>query len=219
MSRRSRRIRASYEHIDPALVGNRRHIVVSDQAGRANILARLREIGLAVEADASEARRAGREVKAREFEGYAYDGAEASFELLARRMLGGVPEYFRLQRFRVMDERRWNARGELVTVSEATIKVRGGGDRADDGRRRATARSNALDTALRKALMPAFPELARHAPHRLQGAHPDAAGRHGGGDARDDRKRATRAARAGRRSASRPTSSTPRTTRCTTPDL
>jgi 2-isopropylmalate synthase len=54
-------------------------------------------------------------VKLREYDGYAYDGAEASFELLARRGLGTVPDYFKLARFRVMDERRWNLRGDLIT--------------------------------------------------------------------------------------------------------
>src|SRR3546814_2920364 len=75
----------TYEHIDPALVGNRRHIVVSDQAGRANILARLAEIGIALDPKDPGVNKLVEEVKAREFEGFAYDGAEASFELLARR--------------------------------------------------------------------------------------------------------------------------------------
>ena len=126
----------TYEHIDPALVGNRRHIVVSDQSGRANILARFREIGLDVEADDPKIATLVETVKAREYEGYAYDGAEASFELLARRALGQVPEYFRLARFRVMDDRRWNARGELVTESEATITRGSGRGPADDGGQR-----------------------------------------------------------------------------------
>ena len=113
----------TYEHIEPAKVGNRRHIVVSDQSGRANILARFREIGLEVDAADPKVASLVEQVKAREFDGYAYDGAEASFELLARRAIGGLPGIFTLSRFRVMDERRWNARGELVTESEATVKV------------------------------------------------------------------------------------------------
>ena len=84
----------TYEHVDPALVGNRRHIVVSDQSGRANILARFRDIGLVVEADDPKIAALVETVKTREYDGYAYDGAEASFELLARRALGKVPEYF-----------------------------------------------------------------------------------------------------------------------------
>jgi 2-isopropylmalate synthase len=147
-----------YEHVDPAAVGNRRHVVVSDQAGRANLLARLREIGIELEARHPKLGPLLEQVKAREFAGYAYDGAEASFELLARRALDGVPEYFRLQSFRVIDERRWNARGELITLSEATIKVTVGEQQimtVAEG----NGPVNALDTALRKALSPSFPEL------------------------------------------------------------
>ncbi len=148
----------SYEHIEPGLVGNRRHVVVSDQAGKANLLARLREIEISVEPDHPKLSALLEEVKAREFAGYAYDGAEASFELLARRTLGTVPEYFRLQSFRVLDERRWNAKGELVTLSEATIKVNVAGRQVmtvAEG----NGPVNALDAALRKALIESFPEL------------------------------------------------------------
>jgi len=149
----------TYEHIDPARVGNRRHIVVSDQSGRANILARFREIGVEVESDDPQVAALVEEVKAREFEGYAYDGAEASFELLARRALGQVGEYFTLQRFRVMDDRRWNARGELVCESEATISMHVAGQ---DTMTVATGNGpvNALDRALRKALVAVYPELS-----------------------------------------------------------
>jgi 2-isopropylmalate synthase len=97
-------------------------------------------------------------VKKREFEGYAYDGAEASFELLARDALGELPDYFELVSFRVIDERRWNAAGKRVTLSEATVKLR------IKGREEMTVGEgngpvNALDTALRKALLPAYPQL------------------------------------------------------------
>ena len=149
----------SYEHVDPALVGNRRHVVVSDQAGRSNLLARLREIGIDLDAQHAKLGPLLEQVKAREFAGYAYDGAEASFELMARRLIDTVPEYFKLQSFRVLDERRWNARGELVTLSEATIKVEVGGQRVmtvAEG----NGPVNALDSALRQALIPVYPELA-----------------------------------------------------------
>ncbi len=149
----------TYEHVDPALVGNRRHIVVSDQSGRSNILARFRDIGLAVDAASPKVASLVEQVKAREFEGFAYDGAEASFELLARRALGTVPAYFALERFRVMDDRRWNARGELVTESEATVNVRVGQDSRFEVAN-GNGPVNALDTALRKALMPTYPQLA-----------------------------------------------------------
>jgi len=148
-----------YEHIAPELVGNRRHIVVSDQAGRSSILARLRDIGIDVPADDPKLTGLLGEVKARAMDGYAYDGAEASFELLARRALGEVPEYFRLTSFRVIDERRWNARDELITLSEATVKLE-----MDGNPYMAVAEGNgpvnALDAGLRKVLLPLYPQLA-----------------------------------------------------------
>ena len=141
----------SYEHIAPELVGNVRHILVSDQSGRSNILARLREIGLNVDPKDPKVERLLEDVKEREFQGLSYDGAEASFELLARRALGSVPEYFRIEGFRALVERRHNARGELVTVSEATTKVNVDGEvimSAGEG----NGPVNALDNAIRKNL-------------------------------------------------------------------
>ena len=147
-----------YEHVEPQRVGNRRQIVVSDQAGRSNILSRLQEIGLEVDPRDPALERLVELVKQRESEGYAYDGADASFELLARRILGQVPEYFELLRFTVEDERRFNARGELVTESEATVKVRVGGElrhTVSEG----NGPVNAIDRALRKAVEPSYPWL------------------------------------------------------------
>ena len=131
---------------------------MSDQAGRANLLARLREIGIELAPNHAKLGPLLEQVKAREFAGYAYDGAEASFELLARRALDSVPEFFKLQSFRVIDERRWNARGDLVTLSEATIKVEVGGQ-AVMTVAEGNGPVNALDTALRKALIPVYPTL------------------------------------------------------------
>ncbi|HYE92921.1 MAG TPA: citramalate synthase, partial [Terriglobales bacterium] len=148
----------SYEHVAPELVGNRRHVVVSDQSGRSNVLATFRDFGLEVDANDPKVMQLLDEVKAREFNGYAYDGAEASFELLARRALQTVPEYFKLTSFRVIDERRWNARGDLVTLSEATIKVVVGG-RPYMTVAEGNGPVNALDTALRDVLLPVYPEL------------------------------------------------------------
>ena len=147
-----------YEHIDPELVGNYRHIVVSDQAGRSNILARFREIGLEVDAKDPKISILVDTVKEREFDGYAYDGAEASFELLARRALGEVPDYFKLTSFRVIDERRWNARNELVTLSEATVKLETN-HQLTMGVAEGNGPVNALDAALRQVLTPIYPEL------------------------------------------------------------
>ncbi len=148
----------SYEHIDPDLVGNHRHIVVSDQSGRSNILARFREIGLDIDPQDAKVAKLVETVKEQEFNGYAYDGAEASFELLARRALGEVPDYFHCTSFRVIDERRWNAKGDLITLSEATVKVA-----LSSGEHMAVAEGNgpvnALDAALRKVLIPVYPQL------------------------------------------------------------
>jgi 2-isopropylmalate synthase len=144
---------ATYEHVTPEAVGNRRRVLVSDQAGKSNLLYELERLGVPVSRD--DARIAGLldEVKAREAAGYAYEGADASFELLARRLLGEVPRYFTVDSFRVMVEKRHNALGRLVTVSEATVKVFVDGDAEPlwsvaegDGP------VHALDQALRKDL-------------------------------------------------------------------
>ncbi|QPC44403.1 citramalate synthase [Kaustia mangrovi] len=147
----------TYEHVPPETVGNRRRVMVSDQGGRSNLIAELHRIGL--EVDKADTRLDGllREVKRREAEGYAYEGADASFELLARRALGSVPHFFDVDSFRVMVERRHNAVGDLVTISEATVKVRVDGEllmSVGEG----NGPVNALDMALRK-------DLGRYSPY------------------------------------------------------
>ncbi|MHC8508431.1 MAG: citramalate synthase [Rhodospirillales bacterium] len=148
----------TYEHIEPGLVGNARRIVVSDQAGRAAILARFREAGIDLGAGDAKLDKLVETVKAREFDGYAFDGAEASFELLARRELGQVPDYFRCTSFRVLDERRWNDHSEIETLSEATVKIDVAG-RQDMAVAEGNGPVNALDAAMRKVLTPIYPEL------------------------------------------------------------
>ncbi|MGI9498937.1 MAG: citramalate synthase [Geminicoccaceae bacterium] len=147
-----------YEHIEPERVGNRRKILISNQAGRSNLMARLADIGLEATMSDDQARDLLGVIKEREANGYAYEGADASFELLARRSFGEVGDYFRLISFRIIDERRFNARNELVTMSEATIKVEVGGQT-----RMIVAEGNgpvnALDSALRQALAPAYSGL------------------------------------------------------------
>ncbi len=148
----------SYEHINPKLVGNTRTILVSDKAGKSNIIDRLTQMGIKLASDHPKIAELVSEVKHRETQGYAYEGAEASFELLARRMLGEVPEFFTVQKFRVLDERRWNAKRQLVTVSEATIKLV-----VNEEELMTVAEGigpvNALDVALRKALMRHHPKV------------------------------------------------------------
>jgi 2-isopropylmalate synthase len=141
----------TYEHVPPETVGNARKILVSDQAGRSNLLVRLAQVGIDLDAKDNRLARLLEDVKQREFLGYAYDGAEASFELLARRALGQVPAYFEVENFRVIVERRHNAMGDLVTVSEASVKLNVAGEvfhNVGTG----NGPVNALDEALRKDL-------------------------------------------------------------------
>ncbi len=151
---------ATYEHVRPDTVGNRRRVLVSDQAGKSNVLAELDRSGLISELEglgikiARDDARVARlldEVKAREAKGYSYENAQASFELLARRFLDNVPDYFEVKRFDVNVEQRISAKGERVTVTLAVVKV------AVDGNDLISAAEgngpvNALDLALRKDL-------------------------------------------------------------------
>jgi 2-isopropylmalate synthase len=142
---------ATYEHIAPERVGNRRKLLVSDQSGRSNVLAELDRIGIAIDKNDPRAARLLDEVKEREAIGYAYETADASFELLARRLLGQVPHYFDVEKFDVNVEQRNNAKGERVTVSQAVVKLKVGNDElisVAEG----IGPVNALDLALRKDL-------------------------------------------------------------------
>src|SRR5258708_11631318 len=142
---------ATYEPVRPDAVGNRRRVLVSDQAGRSNVLAELDSVGIAVERDDPRVVRLLDVVKEREAVGYAYEAADASFELLARRMLGKVPQYFDVTQFDVNVEQRVNAIGERVTVSMAVVKVTVGDDKlisAAEG----NGPVNAPDLPLRKDL-------------------------------------------------------------------
>ncbi|RWP15233.1 MAG: citramalate synthase [Mesorhizobium sp.] len=142
---------ATYEHVPPEAVGNRRRVMVSDQGGKANFLAELKRRGIEMPKDDHRLDALISVVKEREAEGYAYEGADASFELLARKMLHGLPEFFSVTSFRCMVERRFDANGQLKTVSEAIVKV------LVDGEEKMSVAEghgpvNALDIALRKDL-------------------------------------------------------------------
>ncbi|CAM5421707.1 (R)-citramalate synthase OS=Afipia felis OX=1035 GN=leuA_2 PE=3 SV=1 [Afipia felis] len=141
----------TYEHITPDLVGNRRQVLVSDQAGRSNVLAALERAGIAFDKNDPKVTRLVEEMKAREAGGYAYESADASFELLARRTLGHVPDYFRVVQFDVNVEQRANGQGQPQTVALAVVKVDVAGETlisAAEG----NGPVNALDVALRKDL-------------------------------------------------------------------
>lgn len=151
---------STYEHIDPAAVGNNRIIPMSNQAGQSNLRRRLAEAGLEVAAGDPALGRILDTVKEREAEGYSYDGAQASFELLAREELGLRPRFFEVKRYRVSIERRKNKYNKMVSLSEAVVVVKVGGEKKlsvsesmdENGTDRGPV--NALSKALAKDLGP-----------------------------------------------------------------
>ena len=141
----------TYEHVKPESVGNDRRVMISDQGGKSNFIAELKRKGISVSKDNPALDTLISIVNEREAKGYAYEAAEASFELLARRRLGKVPEFFKVESFRTQVERRFNAAGDIVTVSEAVVKVVVDGEMyfsVAEG----NGPVNALDRALRKDL-------------------------------------------------------------------
>jgi 2-isopropylmalate synthase len=142
---------STYEHVPPESVGNERSIMVSQQAGKSNLLAALARHGIPIAKDDVRLDRLLRQVKEREAAGYSYDGADASFVLLARKILGTLPEFFNVENYRTSVERRHNSHGEQVTVTEAVVKIRVGDDllmSVAEG----NGPVNALDLAMRKDL-------------------------------------------------------------------
>jgi len=137
---------ATYEHVKPESVGNARVIPVSDQAGRSNVLVRLAEAGIQIDAKDVRVAQLLDAIKTREYQGYAYDGAEASFELLARRALGQVPAYFEVESYKVSV-----AREKGRTISEGVVKLTVAGEKfTNTGTGNGPV--NALDAALRADL-------------------------------------------------------------------
>lgn len=141
----------TYEHVAPESVGNFRKVMVSDQGGKSNFINALKRRGIEVGKGDPKLDLLISIVKEREATGYAYEGADASFELLAHRTLGTIPEFFTVDSFRVMVERRFDANGRIKTVSEAVVKLDVDGEQVmsvaeGDGP------VNALDLALRKDL-------------------------------------------------------------------
>lgn len=145
----------TYEHIDPEKVGNHQRILISELSGRSNVLAKAAEFNIDLTADRPEIKRVVHELKELEHEGFQFEGAEGSFELLMRKALGTYNKFFDLVGFRVIVEKR---EGDIQTRSEATIKVKVKGiieHTASDG----NGPVNALDNALRKALEEFYPDL------------------------------------------------------------
>ncbi|MEG3661393.1 citramalate synthase [Celeribacter halophilus] len=119
---------STYEHIPPEVVGNTRIVPMSNQAGQSNLRKRLLDMGLEVTEKADLGRILDR-IKQRESEGYSYDTAQASFELEARRELGRMPEFFTVERYRATVERRRDAKGREIHLSEVTVVVNVAGER------------------------------------------------------------------------------------------
>ncbi|MBZ0129085.1 MAG: citramalate synthase [Rhodobacteraceae bacterium] len=151
---------STYEHIDPALVGNSRIIPMSNQAGQSNLRQRLAEAGIEVADKDPRLAAILTDIKEREDRGYAYDTAQASFELVAREHLGLMPDFFEVKRYRVTVERRKNKYNEMVTLSEAVVVVKINGQKvlsvseSMDETGRDSGPVNALSKALAKDLGP-----------------------------------------------------------------
>ncbi len=147
----------TFEHIDPALVGNRRRILVSELSGKSNVFLKAIEFGLDLGQDTPQTREILSELKRLGDEGYEFEGAEGSFQILMQKALGRHKKFFELEGFRVIVERRRGGR----SYSEATIKVRVAGQGTEHTAAEGDGPVHALDVALRKALQPFYPQIAK----------------------------------------------------------
>jgi 2-isopropylmalate synthase len=149
----AQKVARSYEHIDPSLVGNRTRVLVSDMAGRSSLALKAREMGLELDPSLPEMKGLIDELKEREFRGYEYEAADASFKLLVARRLGQQKTFFEVENYRVIIERH---NDELW--SEATVKLRVNGEQVHTVAEE-SGPIGALDKALRLALEKAYPQL------------------------------------------------------------
>lgn len=145
----------TYEHIRPELVGNRQRVLISDLAGRSNILYKAKEFGIDINSSDPVTRNLVETIKDLEHKGYQFEGAEASFELLMRRVLGTYKKHFNLIGFRVIDEKR---KEDEPPIAEATIMLSVGG-KVEHTAAVGDGPVNAIDNALRKALEKFYPSL------------------------------------------------------------
>ncbi len=148
----------SYEHIDPETVGNERILVVSNQSGRSNIVNQLKKLKISYGNNESRLSKFIDLTKTQEFMGYAYDGAEASFELLAKRRLSKFKEFYKLESFDISDERQKMPNDEFKTLSRAKVKILVKG-RYFSNIAEGDGPIHALDKSLRKALSQFYPEI------------------------------------------------------------
>ena len=151
------KIASSFEHIDPASVGNHQRILVGELSGGANVMMKARELGIAVEEKSPPTRAILAKIKKLEKDGYEFEAADASFELLVRRSLEKIPTPFRIQSYKVEVVRTSPTARE---TSRATVAVRIG-KKIQKTSAKGDGPVNALDAALRKALLPSFPSLRK----------------------------------------------------------
>jgi 2-isopropylmalate synthase len=148
---------ATYEHIDPQLVGNHQRVLVSDQAGRSNLLHKAKELGIEPETIEPKVKALLQELKQLEHQGFQFEGADASFELLLQKAIKGEKlRHFELIGFRVIDEKRHE---NEVPIAEATIMVKGPDGSVEHTAAQGNGPVNALDLALRKALAKFYPAI------------------------------------------------------------
>ena len=150
-----------FTHVDPGAVGNVERVLVSELSGRRNIVAKLAEDSVDIELSDAQAHELAEQVKEQEAKGFQYESAEASFELLVRRAVGGYRAPFSLEDFLVVERRQHErGEGENQMLAEAMVKVRVGevlSQTAADG----NGPVSALDAAVRRALLESFPDLDR----------------------------------------------------------
>lgn len=150
------KVKESYEHIEPELVGNRTRVLVSDMSGRSSVMMKAKEIGVDLDARPEELREFLGKLKELEYQGYEYEAADASFKLLLNRYLNNKKQDFELIGYRVMVGHQTALNR---TLSEATVQLKVG-----DAIHHTVAESNgpvgALDAALRKAIAPVYPEIS-----------------------------------------------------------
>ncbi len=150
-----RKSQITYEHIEPERVGNRQRVLISDLSGESNILYKAAEFGIDLESKDPTVRRLLEDLKQLEYEGFQFEGAEGSFEILIKKALGQHKKFFELMGFRVIVEKKTD---KEFPVSEATIMVRVG-DQVEHTAAVGNGPVNALDNAIRKALEKFYPEL------------------------------------------------------------
>lgn len=150
----AQKVKSSYEHIDPSLVGNRTRVLVSDMAGRSSVAMKARELGFALDEKAPEMKTLIEQLKELEFRGYEFEAADASLKLLIARTLGQAKTFFEVEGYRVIVER--GAAGQLM--AEASVKIRINGELSHTVAE-CLGPIGALDKALRLALEPAYPKL------------------------------------------------------------